>query len=178
MNPSTPDVRKFEVASPESLTTQTGTTGVSTSARVDAPEKIDVAPQGVAGVAAVEGSPSVRLDGSGLVLPEAAAPTGELIKGSLARASHTSGPNGHRPDCGDSQISSEGGDGYRATPPLPHGLIVNEHLALVTDEGANSSNAWRLHEHVQHGLDRLARRVEGVLLRAKVIEPEFAEVGQ
>lgn len=57
------------------------------------------------------------------------------------------------------------------------GMIVDEFLALCLDEGQNSSNAWRLHEHVQHGLDRLVRSVEGVLIRAKVIEPELAEVG-
>ncbi len=57
-------------------------------------------------VAAVEGSPSVRLDGSGLVPTESATPKSELIKGSLARASHTSGPNGHRPDCGNPGIST------------------------------------------------------------------------
>lgn len=129
--PSTPDVRNsdvneaineaLEVASPEVFsTTQTGTTGVSTSVRVDAPEEIKLAGE--------------RADSPSTFTCNRTAKTSPAI-------------------------------------PLPHGLIVNEHLALVTDEGANSSNAWRLHEHVQNGLDRLARRVEGVLLRAKVVEP-------
>jgi hypothetical protein len=58
------------------------------------------------------------------------------------------------------------------------GMIVDEFLALCLDEGQNSSNAWRLHDHIEHGLDNLVKRVEGVLLRARVVEPELAEVGQ
>jgi len=54
--------------------------------------------------------------------------------------------------------------------PLVHGLIVDEFLALATDEGQNSSNGWRLREHFNHGLDRLVSQVDGVLIRHSVVE--------
>lgn len=61
-----------------------------------------------------------------------------------------------------------------ATPELSgalaHGLVMDESLALAMDEGQNSSNGWRLREHFNHGLDNLAHRVEGVLIRNNVVE--------
>ena len=70
------------------------------------------------------------------------------------------------------------GDVSSASSALTDGVIFDERLALALDEGQNSSNAWRLHDHINHGLDVLVKRVEGVLIREKVVEPELAEVGQ
>lgn len=80
------------------------------------------------------------------------------------------------------QTSSTGDPGVSAVTEdapevLPHGLVVDEFFALLTDEGQNSSNAWRIHEHLQHGLDNLIRTVDGVLIRAK-IDSQLAEVSR
>lgn len=70
------------------------------------------------------------------------------------------------PHCGRKEFSAPD----VRTSALVHGLIVDEVLALATDEGQNSSNGWRLREHFNHGLDNLAHRVEGVLIRHSVVE--------
>lgn len=77
------------------------------------------------------------------------------------------------PHCGRVEFTNSTPDvrtSESVTTALVHGLVVDEVLALATNEGQNSSNGWRLREHFNHGLDNLAHRVEGVLIRNNVVE--------
>lgn len=149
----------------------------------------EVAPQqGVAGVSGVH--PEGQLPTPSASVPVSAFKPDAIAHGLMLSADTNTAPSADSQalEVASSESSTAQTDttGMAATASvdvpeeisLTDGVIVDENLALALDEGQNSSNAWRLHEHVQHGLDRLTRTVEGVLIRGKVIEPELAEVGQ